>query len=51
MRTKSEGPDTLSNFIRDNKALYALRSDNSKMQIGVSFQKLLQKYNIKSENT
>eukprot|EP00957_Ditylum_brightwellii_P038131 2883497-Ditylum_brightwellii.AAC.2 len=51
MQTGSKGLDTFKDFIRDNSALYALRSDNSKVQIGVSFKHILKKYNIQSENT
>ena len=41
----------MEDFVRENGAPYALRSDNSKMQLGISFKKILRKYNIKSENT
>ena len=51
MRTENEGPDALEDFIRDNGAPYALSSDNSKMQMGTSFKKVLRRFNIKSENT
>lgn len=51
MRTESEGPDALEDFFRDNGVPYALHSDNSKMQTGMSFQKIMRKYNIRSENT
>ena len=39
MRTESEGPDAFEDFIRGKGALYALRSDNAKMQTGVNFKK------------
>ena len=51
MRTESEGLDALLYFIRDNRDPYALKSNNSKMQKGVSFKNILQKHNVKSENT
>eukprot|EP00957_Ditylum_brightwellii_P117733 8981827-Ditylum_brightwellii.AAC.1 len=51
MKTENEGPDMFEDFIRDNGAPYALRSDNAKMQTGVNFRNTLHKYNIKSENT
>ena len=51
MRTESEGVDALEDFICENGALHALHNDNSKMQTGLSFKKILRKYNIKSENT
>eukprot|EP00957_Ditylum_brightwellii_P129636 9889195-Ditylum_brightwellii.AAC.1 len=51
MKTENEGPDAFEDFIRDNGAPYALRSDNAKIQIGVSFRKILCKYNIRSKNT
>ena len=51
MRTESEGPDALLDFIRDNGAPHALRSDNSKMQTGNAFRNILRRYNIRSENT
>eukprot|EP00957_Ditylum_brightwellii_P100754 7679302-Ditylum_brightwellii.AAC.1 len=51
MRTESEGPNAFEDFIRENGAPYGLRSDNAKMQTGVSFKKILQKYNIRSENS
>ena len=41
MRTESEGPDALVDFIRDNGAPYALRSDNPQIQTGVSFKSIL----------
>eukprot|EP00957_Ditylum_brightwellii_P125704 9581674-Ditylum_brightwellii.AAC.1 len=51
MKTENEGPDTFEDFIQDNGAPYMLRSDNAKMQTGVSLRKMLRKYNIRSENT
>eukprot|EP00957_Ditylum_brightwellii_P105089 8009977-Ditylum_brightwellii.AAC.1 len=50
MKTENERPDAFEEHLRDNGAPYALRSDNAKMQIGVSFRKILCKYNIRSEN-
>eukprot|EP00957_Ditylum_brightwellii_P038616 2919163-Ditylum_brightwellii.AAC.1 len=51
MHTESEGPDAFEDFIRESGAPYALHSDNTKMQTGLSFRKILRKYNIRSENT
>ena len=51
MHTESEGPEAFEDFIRENGAPHALRSDNAKMQTGESFKKILRKYNIRSENT
>eukprot|EP00957_Ditylum_brightwellii_P180597 13756418-Ditylum_brightwellii.AAC.1 len=51
MKTESEGPDAFEDFIRDNRAPYTLRSNKAKMQTGVSFRKILRKYNIRSKNT
>eukprot|EP00957_Ditylum_brightwellii_P209441 15361783-Ditylum_brightwellii.AAC.1 len=51
MKTENEGPDTFEDFIRGNGAPYVLRSDNAKIQTGLSFRKILRKYNTKSENT
>eukprot|EP00957_Ditylum_brightwellii_P139241 10612362-Ditylum_brightwellii.AAC.1 len=51
VRTESVGPDTFQDFIRENGAPYALKSDNAKMQTGPKFTQILCKYNIKSEHT
>ena len=51
MRTENEGPQAFEDFIRDNGAPYALRSDNARMQTGISFKQILRKYNIRSEHT
>eukprot|EP00957_Ditylum_brightwellii_P147392 11223810-Ditylum_brightwellii.AAC.1 len=51
MRTESEGPQAFDDFIRDNGAPYTLRSNNAKMQIGISFKNILRKYNICSKHT
>eukprot|EP00957_Ditylum_brightwellii_P013869 1045488-Ditylum_brightwellii.AAC.1 len=50
-KTENEGPDAFGDFIQDNGAPYALRSDNAKIQTGASFRKILRKYNIRSDNT
>eukprot|EP00957_Ditylum_brightwellii_P118326 9024842-Ditylum_brightwellii.AAC.1 len=50
MKTENEGPDAFEDLIQDNGATYALISDNVKMQTGVSFRKILRKYNMRSEN-
>eukprot|EP00957_Ditylum_brightwellii_P137329 10469788-Ditylum_brightwellii.AAC.1 len=50
MQTESEGPGVFKDSIRDNGALYALQSNNTKMQPGLSFRKVLRKCNIQSEN-
>eukprot|EP00957_Ditylum_brightwellii_P172086 13101088-Ditylum_brightwellii.AAC.1 len=50
-KTENEGLAVFEDFIQDNGAPYALRSDNAKMQTGVSFRKILHKHNIRSENT
>ena len=41
IRTESEGPDALLDFMRDNGAPQALCSDNSKVQTGQAFQNIL----------
>eukprot|EP00957_Ditylum_brightwellii_P138032 10523219-Ditylum_brightwellii.AAC.2 len=46
MQTESEGPDALEDFICNNGASYAPRGNNAKMQTGISFNKILCKYNI-----
>eukprot|EP00957_Ditylum_brightwellii_P197487 15046876-Ditylum_brightwellii.AAC.1 len=51
MRAENEGPQAFHDFIRENGAPYALRSNNSKMQTGISFTNILRKYSIKSEHT
>eukprot|EP00957_Ditylum_brightwellii_P012652 956191-Ditylum_brightwellii.AAC.1 len=51
MKTENEGPDAFEDFIKDNGASFALRSNNAKIQTGVSFRKIVCKCNIKSENT
>ena len=51
LRTENEGLDALEDFIKNTGAPYALQSDNSKIQTGNLFQKILRKYNIKSEYT
>ena len=51
MKTESEGPDTLEDFIREFGAPYNLRNDNSKMQLGNNFREVLRKYNIKQSMT
>ena len=48
MRTESEGPDMLLEFLRDNGASYPLTSDYSKMQTGVSFKNILRRYKSKN---
>eukprot|EP00957_Ditylum_brightwellii_P142573 10862035-Ditylum_brightwellii.AAC.1 len=51
MRTESEDHDAFDGFIHKNGAPYAIISGNAKMQIGISFTKILCKYNNKSEHT
>ena len=51
LQRTSDGPDALEYFIRGFRASYTLRSDNSKMQTGHLFNKILSKYKVKSEYT
>eukprot|EP00957_Ditylum_brightwellii_P005992 453688-Ditylum_brightwellii.AAC.1 len=51
LRTESQGPQAFQDFIWDNGAPYALCSNNSKMQTGISFTNILKRYIIKSEHT
>ena len=51
LKTESEGPEALEDFIRNFGAPYALRSDNAKMQTSHLFNKIMRKYNIKAEYT
>ena len=46
MKTESEGPDSFEDFIRDKGAPSCIRSDNSKMQTGHEWRRLMRKYNI-----
>eukprot|EP00957_Ditylum_brightwellii_P145293 11066182-Ditylum_brightwellii.AAC.1 len=51
IRTESEGLGAFKDLIWENSAPFILQHDNTKTQTGVSFKKILQKYNIRSENT
>ena len=51
MRSESEGPDALQDFIRENGNPYAIKSDNFKIQVGELFKKILRRFNIKPQNT
>lgn len=51
MKSEQEGPEALEDFIREKGAPYAVKNDNSKMQLGQAWMKLLRKYNIASLNT
>ena len=51
MKTESEGPESLEDFVREVGAPHCIHNDNSKMQTGVEWNKILCKYNIAAENT
>ena len=51
MKHEREGPDAFEDFIRDKGAPFCIWSDNSKMQCGNEWRKLMRKYNIQSKNT
>eukprot|EP00957_Ditylum_brightwellii_P021401 1614057-Ditylum_brightwellii.AAC.1 len=42
MKSENEGPDAFEDFIRDNGALYALRSNNAKIQTGNPAERCIQ---------
>ena len=51
MKHERDGPEAFEDFIRDKGAPFCIWSDNSKMQTGNKWRRLMQKYNIRSENT
>lgn len=51
MKTESDGPEALEDFIRQYGAPFVLRSDNAKMEIGHAFTKICRKYNVKQTTT
>ena len=51
MRTESEGPTALRDFIRQVGVPFSLRNDNSKMQTGRSFLDICSVYSIGTETT
>ena len=51
MRTESEGPSALQDFIREHSIPNILRNDNSKMQTGTAWNNILRKYSIKAKLT
>ena len=51
MRTESEGPATLEQFITDVGAPYHLLSDNAKMETSRAWKDILRKYNVSIHTT
>ena len=51
MKTESEGPSSLRDFIRQVGVPFSLRNDNSKMQTGKAFMELCNVYTIGTETT
>ena len=51
MKSESEGPDALEDFIRETGAPPLLRNDNAKMQTGNRWHDVLRKYTIAEETT
>ena len=51
MRTESEGPTALRDFIRQVGVPFSLRNDNSKMQTGKAFMDICNVYTIGTETT
>ena len=51
MKTESEGPTALRDFIRQVGVSFSLRNDNSKMQTGKAFMDICNVYTIGPETT
>ena len=51
LRSESEGPTALKDFIRDIGVPLAMRTDNSKMQDGAGWKDVLRRFGIKSSFT
>ena len=51
LRTESDGPEALQDYIRTIGAPVAMRTDNSKMQLGVAWKRVLRRMVIRTENT
>jgi hypothetical protein len=51
MKSESEGPEALEDFVRDVGSPFSLRNDNSKMQTGIKWREVLRKYTIAEEHT
>ena len=51
MKTESEGPTALRDFIRQVGVPFSLRNDNSKMQTGRAFMDICNVYTIGTETT
>ena len=51
MKSESEGPTKLQEFIRQEGCPYHLHNDNSKMQCGKAWTEICNRYNIKTSST
>ena len=51
LRSESDGPEALQDYIRMVGAPVAMRTDNSKMQLGTAWKRILRRMIIRNENT